>query len=110
MAKAGRRAGAGGGAKRDEIRQRIIDAAFVTLRDLGYADASARAIANRGGFDQAQIFYYFGSVNNLLVAALESSSLQQLAAYRESVQGVTSVTEILAPSEPTWPRISHRDM
>jgi AcrR family transcriptional regulator len=95
MAKAGRRAGAGGGPKRDEIRQRIIDAAFVTLRDLGYADSSARAIANAGGFDQAQIFYYFGSVNNLLVAALESSSLRQLAAYREAVQGVTSVTEVL---------------
>jgi len=95
MAKVGRRAGTGEGAKRDEIRQRIIDAAFVTLRDRGYADASARAIAKAGGFDQAQIFYYFGSVNNLLVAALESSSLRQLAAYRETVRGVTSASEIL---------------
>ena len=95
MAKVGRRAGTGGGSKRDEIRQRIIDAAFVTLRDRGYADASARAIASTGDFDQAQIFYYFGSVNNLLVAALESSSLRQLAAYREVVEGATSVSEIL---------------
>ncbi len=95
MAKVGRRAAAGGESKRDEIRQRIIDAAFITLRDRGYADASARAIANAGGFDQAQIFYYFGSVNNLLVAALEWSSLRQLAAYRETVRGVTSAGEIL---------------
>ena len=95
MAKVGRRAGAGGGTKRAEIRQRIIDAAFVTLRDRGYADASARAIATAGGFDQAQIFYYFGSVNDLLVAALESSSLRQLAAYRASVEGVTSASELL---------------
>jgi AcrR family transcriptional regulator len=57
MAKVGRRAGTGGESKRDVIRQRIIDAAFITLRDRGYADASARAIANAGGFDQAQIFY-----------------------------------------------------
>jgi AcrR family transcriptional regulator len=95
MAKVGRRAGAGEGSKREEIRQRIIDAAFVTLRDRGYAEASARAIATTGGFDQAQIFYYFGSVNNLLVAALESSSLRQLAAYREIVRGVTSASEVI---------------
>ena len=94
MAKVGRRAGAGG-PKREEIRQRITDAAFVTLRDRGYAEASARAIADTGGFDQAQIFYYFGSVNDLLVAALESSSLRQLAAYRASVEGVTSAGGLL---------------
>jgi AcrR family transcriptional regulator len=78
------------------VRRTIIDAAFTTLRDRGYAECSARAIAAEGGFNQAKIFYYFGSVNSLLVAALEASSLKQLAAYRDAVGGVTSVVELLA--------------
>jgi hypothetical protein len=35
---------------------RIITAGFETLRDRGYAETSARAIAEVGGFNQAQIF------------------------------------------------------
>src|SRR5215472_247674 len=44
-----------------ETRQRIVEAAFETLRASGYAGTSARSIARTGGFNQALIFYHFGS-------------------------------------------------
>jgi AcrR family transcriptional regulator len=95
MAKTGRKGGGvGKSTNREDIRQRLITAAFETLRDRGFAETSARAIAEAGGLNQAQIFYYFGSVNGLLVAALERSSLEQLDAYRRTVGTAETVSEI----------------
>ena len=54
--------------------QTIIESALATLRDEGFAGATSRAIARRGAFNQALIFYHFGSLENLLVAALEQTS------------------------------------
>lgn len=64
-------------------RDRIVDAAFETLRHEGFARTSARAIARRGEFNQALIFYHFGSVNDLLLAALDRLSNQRMERYRE---------------------------
>jgi len=63
---------------------------------VGFAETSARAIAATGGFNQAQIFYYFGSVNDLLVAAFERSSLEQLAAYRGTVKGISTLSDLFS--------------
>ena len=52
-------------------RERILDAAFETLRQEGYHRTSARAIARRGGFNQALIFYHFGSLTDLFLAAMD---------------------------------------
>ena len=49
--------------------QTIVKAALETLREEGFAGASSRAIARRGGFNQALIFYHFGSLANLLLEA-----------------------------------------
>jgi AcrR family transcriptional regulator len=49
----------------------IVEAALRTLKANGFAGASARAIAHEGDFNQALIFYHFGSVRNLLVAVLD---------------------------------------
>jgi AcrR family transcriptional regulator len=63
-------------------RDRILDAAFETLRQNGFAGTSARAIARSGNFNQALIFYHFGSVNDLLLAALDRISDQRMERYR----------------------------
>ena len=47
-------------------RSQIVDAAMRTIVELGYSRASTRAIAERGGFNQALIHYYFGSLNAAL--------------------------------------------
>jgi len=77
-------------------KQLIVRAAFATLFQEGFAGASARAIARRGGFNQALVFYHFGSVQNLLLAALDESSHQRLERYRAAVEDATGAEELVA--------------
>ena len=76
-----------------DTRQKIIDAALATLTSEGVAGTSARAIASRGGFNQSLIFYHFGSVPDLLVAATRSLSEARLSRYRERLSNVASLSE-----------------
>jgi AcrR family transcriptional regulator len=75
-------------------RQRIVQAALKTLKSEGFAGASARAIARMGSFNQALIFYHFGSVNNLLLAALEHTSAERMKRYRRAVADAASLEEL----------------
>jgi AcrR family transcriptional regulator len=77
-------------------RQKILDAALKTLSREGYAGTTARAIAGAGGFNQALIFYHFGNVHDLLLAALDETSERRLRRYREAVAEVQSLTELVA--------------
>lgn len=82
-----------------DTRQRIVDAALATLTEDGIAGTSARAIAKRGGFNQSLIFYHFGSVPDLLVAATSRLSEARLERYRERVANVTSLSELASVAE-----------
>jgi AcrR family transcriptional regulator len=82
-------------AKGSETRERIIDAALQTVRVEGFADTTARAIARHGDFNQALIFYHFGSVDELLSAAFARVSEQQVARYREAVGEVGSLADLV---------------
>lgn len=74
-------------------KDRIVDAALETIKQDGFAGASARAIARRGGFNQALIFYHFGSVTDVLLAALDRTSDLRMAKYREAVEGIDSIED-----------------
>jgi AcrR family transcriptional regulator len=74
---------------------RIVDAALGTLKEKGFAGATARAIARRGGFNQALIFYHFGSLNALLLRALDETSRQRMEAYEALLDRAGSVQELL---------------
>lgn len=74
-------------------KDRIIEAALETLKEEGFAGTSARSIAKRGGFNQALIFYHFGTINDLLLAALDRTSEIRMAKYRDAVRGIDSVQE-----------------
>ena len=65
-----------------ETRAALISGAITALREVGFAGASARQIAQRAGCNQALIFYHFGSLVDLLLAALEDISARRMAAYR----------------------------
>jgi AcrR family transcriptional regulator len=82
------------GTKGADTRARIVQAAIDTLRTEGYAGASARAIAATGGFNQALIFYHFGSVRDVLVAALDRTSEERMAAYRVAAAEATDLVEL----------------
>lgn len=63
-------------------RAHLVEAALRTLVEEGYAGTSARAIATRAGLNPALIFYHFGGVDDLLLAALDRSSAERLERYR----------------------------
>jgi AcrR family transcriptional regulator len=71
-----------------------IAEALETLRTRGFAGASAREIAGAGGFNQALIFYHFGSVQNLLLAALDVVSARRMAAYGSAFERAQTVPEL----------------
>lgn len=79
-----------------DTRTRILDAALAALRADGIAGVSARSIARHGGFNQALIFYHFGSVEGLLVAVARSESERRSALYAEALREVTSLSELVA--------------
>ncbi len=79
-----------------ETRQTLIDAAIETLKSEGFAGTSARAIAKRAGSNQALVFYHFGSVVELLLAALDDVSARRMERYTAAVEQVRSPTDLLA--------------
>jgi AcrR family transcriptional regulator len=80
----------------DATRDQIVEAALETLAKEGFAGASSRAIARRGGFNQALIFYHFGTLDSLLLAALDRTSGQRLEQYRAAVEEVHSLDDLIA--------------
>jgi AcrR family transcriptional regulator len=82
-------------ARGQATRRRIVEAALDTLRSEGYAGTTARAIAARGGFNAALIFYHFGGVDELLLAALDASSEERLARWKEALAGVDTAVALV---------------
>jgi AcrR family transcriptional regulator len=85
--------------KHRDTRGTILEAALESLRTNGFAGTSTRAIASIGDFNPALIFYYFGSLNDLLVAALERSSLERLERYRRAIEEADSLASLLETLE-----------
>ncbi|MHB8457962.1 MAG: TetR/AcrR family transcriptional regulator, partial [Acidimicrobiales bacterium] len=84
-----------GGSRSAETLEQLIEAAIETLKTEGFAGSSARAIAERAGSNQGLIFYHFGSVANLLLAALDSVSARRLGHYSEAVGKVDTPRELV---------------
>jgi AcrR family transcriptional regulator len=78
-----------------DTRAALIDAAIATLRESGFAAASARRIAAEAECNQALVFYHFGSVPDLLMAALEEVSARRMAAYRELLDQTGTLGELI---------------
>ena len=78
-----------------ETRERLIEAAAQTLRAEGYAGTSARTIAKAAGCNSALVFYHFGGVDPLLLAALDHSSERRMAAYREAADAARTLEELV---------------
>ena len=83
------------GTARVEKKRQIVEAALETLKRDGFGGATSRAIARAGGFNQALVFYHFGSVDNLLLAALDATSAARMERYRAAVERVDSIDELV---------------
>lgn len=76
-------------------RQALVDAAVDVLRHEGFAAATARAVSARAGCNQGLVFYYFGSVVDLLLAALDEVSEQRRGRYEEALAGVGGLGDLV---------------
>jgi len=92
-----RRAATSGGRKErsTETRAALVAGAIEALGEVGFAGASAREIAGRADCNQALVFYHFGSVTELLLAALDEVSARRLAAYADVVDQATGLTDLI---------------
>jgi AcrR family transcriptional regulator len=72
----------------------IVEAALETLKSVGFSGASARAIAHQGGFNQALIFYHFGSVQTVLLAAFDLISDRRMQEYAPQLEAAVSAPEL----------------
>jgi AcrR family transcriptional regulator len=76
-------------------RDRIIEATLRTVREAGFAETTARAIARTGGFNQALIFYHFGSLDAVLREAYAEASARQIEKYRAAAAEVSSLSDLV---------------
>lgn len=74
----------------------IAEAALETLMARGVVGASAREIARTGNFNQALVFYHFGSVKNLLLAVLDLIGARRVDAYGPDFEAAKTVSELAA--------------
>lgn len=77
-------------------KQRMVKAAFEALRTKGFSSASARAIASIAEVNPGLIFYYFDTLDDLLLEALRQSSDERLSRHRKALEGAGTPAELLA--------------
>ncbi|MGP4000952.1 TetR/AcrR family transcriptional regulator [Streptomyces sp. 8N706] len=77
-----------------DTKDRLVEAATAVLRAQGYGGTSARAIAKEAGVNSALVFYHFGGVDQLLLAALDRSSAARMARHTSTVAEVRTLEEL----------------
>lgn len=80
----------------EATRGLLVEATIATLREEGFAGTSARSIAQRAGVNQALVFYHFGSVANLLIAALDATSARRMQTYQAAVAEAGDIAGLAA--------------
>jgi AcrR family transcriptional regulator len=88
-----------------DTKQRLRDAALLTVRERGIAGVSARTVAANAGVNQAVIYYHFGSLHALLEDASLHATAARVATYRarfaevDSLDGLVEVARELHAEE-----------
>lgn len=81
---------------RDSRRQAILDVAFRTFLERGYAETSMAEIAARLGGSKTTLYHYFPSKEHLFVAVVEFESARTLEQLNEFVAPIGDVQAVLA--------------
>jgi AcrR family transcriptional regulator len=77
-------------------KDKLLDAAAVALAEDGVAGVSARTVAARAEVNQALVFYHFGTVDELLDAAVRRTVDLAVATYRDRFADASSLGDLLA--------------
>jgi AcrR family transcriptional regulator len=83
-------------ARSSDVKERLLAAGEVTLREQGFFDASARAVADRAGVAVGGVHYHFDSVEDLLLQAFDRSSDARREDYRALVDEAPHLGALLA--------------
>jgi AcrR family transcriptional regulator len=104
MAKSGSKAAVGrtASAGSQQARLALVRGAVDALREVGFTGASAREIARRAGCNPGLVFYYFGSVPNLLLAALDDVSETRRLRYREAVDRASGAAGLVDAAQAVF--------
>lgn len=78
-----------------DARDRLVSATLTALKEDGFAAATSRAVAARAGVNQALVFYYFGSMDALLLAAVDATNEERLAAYRSALADARTLGDVI---------------
>jgi AcrR family transcriptional regulator len=70
-------------AARSTAEEALLDAAERLLVDVGYAGITTRRLAEAAGVNHGLVHYYFGSIENVLVRALERFTERLIERQRE---------------------------
>jgi DNA-binding transcriptional regulator YbjK len=79
-----------GTAKGERRRQELVTAAAALLRSGGFDAVRHRAVAEKAGLPLASTTYYFASLEELVTAAAERTSRDELAEGREQLDALPS--------------------
>jgi len=92
----------GGTSKGERRRQALVDAAAELLVEGGFDAVRHRAVAERAGLPLASTTYYFGSLEELVRAAVERSSRAELAAGRQRLDELAAAPEAADELVELW--------
>lgn len=73
------------GAQDSEVRTRFIDAAEAVLCEEGYHAISARQVAARAGLKTQLLYYYFRTMDELLLAVVRRANERRLARFETAL-------------------------
>lgn len=76
--------------------ERLLEAATGLLATKGFGAATTRAIGEAADCNPALVSYHYGSLNELLLAALDASSSARLARYQEAIAEVRTRRALIA--------------
>lgn len=74
-----------------ETQQQLLKATLDVIADKGIEGATARAIADEAGVNQALVFYHFESVTGLVIAAVAEMSARRHRLYTDVLSHVNDM-------------------
>ena len=80
---------------KEEVRDRMLDAAEVVFADAGYGGATMAAIAQEAGISTGNVYRYFGSKDELFNAVFtDAFASELLALLRERVTSLVQASDL----------------
>lgn len=89
--------------QKDEVRERIVEAALAVLAERGFAGASIAEIARRAGVATGNVYRYFPGKEALFEAAVPESFVASMrAVLRKRVRALAGVVDASGPPSPAF--------